>query len=123
MVNYNTLEILSYLSERKVCEALKINNLIAISKKDNLKIDSGDYVNTNNWKPLLRLETIKHKNILTLNFFITTHDKVLIRLKCIFLPAQASNFKSNKKTFMCGQTSSEVLHGNFINFSYNQFQS
>ena len=122
-MNYKTLEISSYLSERKVCEALKINNLIAISKKDNLKIDSGDYVNTNNWKPLLRLETIKHKNILTLNIFITNHGKVLILLICIFLPAQVSNFKSNKKTFMCGQTSSEVLHGNFTNFSYNQFQS
>lgn len=119
MVNYKKLETSLYLSERKFCEALKINNLGAISKKDNLKIDSGDYVNTNNWKPLLRLETIKHKNILTLNFFITNHDKVLIRLICIFLPAQVSNFKSNKKNFMCGQTSSEVLHGNFINFSYN----
>ena len=58
-MNYKKLEISLYLSERKFCEALKINNLGAISKKDNLKIDSGDYVNTNNWKPLLRLETIQ----------------------------------------------------------------
>ena len=61
MVNYKKLEISLYLSERKFCEALEINNLGAISKKDNLKIDSGDYVNTNNRKPLLDWKPLNTK--------------------------------------------------------------
>ena len=53
LVNYKKLEISLYLSERKFCEALKINNLGAISKNDNLKIFLLD----------LKLDTWAGKNI------------------------------------------------------------
>ena len=42
--------------ERKICEALEINKLKTINKKNKtftvLNRDNGDYVTMNSWKPL-----------------------------------------------------------------------
>ena len=51
-----TVHILPYMHERKIREALEINNFRKINDEDKtfrvLNGDNGDYVTTNSWKPL-----------------------------------------------------------------------
>ena len=51
-----TVRISTYMYERKIREALKLNKLRTINEKDKiftvLNRDNGDYVTTNSWKRL-----------------------------------------------------------------------